>query len=65
MPLYTLTTQVGVLSNAAKADLAAKLTELHSECAGAPNDEIVIGIQEVPASQAMEMAQIMPDVAGH
>ena len=27
------------------------------------NDQIVIGIQEVPASQAMEMGQIMPDVA--
>jgi hypothetical protein len=29
---------------------------------GAPDDQIVIGIQEVPPSQAMEMAQIMPDV---
>jgi phenylpyruvate tautomerase PptA (4-oxalocrotonate tautomerase family) len=122
MPLYTLTTQVGVLSTAAKAELAAQLTQLHSEYAGvptnwvhivfqeyavgngftagkpsvtaaltllirtgrsaeykrellrrlwkllqdatrAPDDEIVIGIQEVPSSQAMEMAQIMPDVA--
>jgi hypothetical protein len=29
MPLYTLTTQVGLLSDAAKADLAAQLTTLH------------------------------------
>jgi|SRR5271154_163712 phenylpyruvate tautomerase PptA (4-oxalocrotonate tautomerase family) len=29
----------------------------------APDEEIVIGIQEVPASQAMEMGKIMPDVA--
>jgi phenylpyruvate tautomerase PptA (4-oxalocrotonate tautomerase family) len=124
MPLYTLTTQVGLLGDVAKADLAAKLTELHAEyssvpkewvhivfheyavgsgftggnpsataaltvliragrsadykrellrrlwalfqsATGAPDDEIVIGIQEVPASQAMEMAQIMPDVADH
>ena len=121
MPLYTLTTQAGVLSAQAKADLAARLTKLHSEYAGvpanwvhivfhdyavgsgftagepaataaltllvgtgrspeykrgllkklwelfqaatgAPDDQIVIGIQEVPPSQAMEMGKIMPDV---
>jgi phenylpyruvate tautomerase PptA (4-oxalocrotonate tautomerase family) len=121
MPLYTLTTQVGVLSNEGRAELAAQLTDLHSEYAGvpknwvhvvfqdyavgsgftagkpaataaltllirsgrsadykrellrrlwalfqsatgAPDDQIVIGIQEVAPSQAMEMAQIMPDV---
>jgi phenylpyruvate tautomerase PptA (4-oxalocrotonate tautomerase family) len=122
MPLYTVTTQGGVLDGAAKADLAGKLTTLHSEYAGvpknwvhvvfqeyaagngytagrisataaltllirtgrsddyergllkrlwtllqastgAPDEEIVLGIQEVPASQAMEMGQIMPDVS--
>ena len=122
MPLYTITVQVGALSDEAKRDLAAKLTTLHSEYAGvppnwvhivfqdygagsgftagkpsapaaltllirtgrsaeykrellkrlwtllqaatgAPDEEIVIGIQEVPPSQAMEMAQVMPDVA--
>jgi len=30
---------------------------------GAADDQIVIGIQEVPPSQAMEMGQIMRDVA--
>jgi phenylpyruvate tautomerase PptA (4-oxalocrotonate tautomerase family) len=45
MPLYTITTQAGVLDSPAKADLAGKLTVL------------------VPSSQAMEMGQIMPDVA--
>ncbi|CAN7701580.1 tautomerase family protein (plasmid) [Aminobacter sp. NyZ550] len=122
MPLYTVATQAGVLSSEAKSDLAAKLTEFHSEYAalptnwvhiifqeypqgngftageaaataaltlvirtgrsddykrkmlarlwellqsatGAKNDQIVIGIQEVPASQAMEMGKIMPDVS--
>ena len=122
MPLYTVTTQAGVLDAAAKRDLAEKLTQLHSEYAGvpvnwvhivfqeyergngftagkpsataaltllirtgrsaeykrellrrlwalmqgatrAPDEEIVLGIQEVPASQAMEMGQIMPDVS--
>jgi phenylpyruvate tautomerase PptA (4-oxalocrotonate tautomerase family) len=122
MPLYTITTQAGVLSGGAKARLAGELTIFHSEYAGvpknwvhvvfqdyeagsgftageaaataaltlliragrspeykrgllkrlwellqaatgAPDDQIVIGIQEVPPSQAMEMGQIMPDVA--
>ena len=123
MPLYTVTTQTGVLSAAAKAALAGELTAFHSEYAGVPknwvhivfqeypvgngftagevaaavaltllvrtgrsaeykrgllkrlwdllqdatgasDDQIVLGIQEVPPSQAMEMGQIMPDVAG-
>jgi phenylpyruvate tautomerase PptA (4-oxalocrotonate tautomerase family) len=122
MPLYTVTTQAGVLNGEAKAKLAGELTALHSEYSGvpknwvhivfqdyapgsgftageasataaltllirtgrspeykrellrrlwdllqdatsAPDDEIVLGIQEVPPSQAMEMGQIMPDVA--
>jgi phenylpyruvate tautomerase PptA (4-oxalocrotonate tautomerase family) len=121
MPLYSVTTQAGVLDGVAKASLADKLTAFHAEYAGlpknwvhivfheypigsgftagrpsptaaltvlirngrtadykremlkrlwallqgatgAPDEEIVLGIQEVPASQAMEMGQIMPDV---
>ena len=65
MPLYTVTTQTGVLGNEAKADLAAQLTELHCKLSGVPDDQIVIGIQEVPPSQAVEMGQIMPDVTEH
>jgi phenylpyruvate tautomerase PptA (4-oxalocrotonate tautomerase family) len=122
MPLYTVTTQTGVLSAEAKSTLAGELTAFHSEYAGvpknwvhvvfqdyapgsgftagepaataaltllirtgrspeykrgllkrlwellqdatgAPDDEIVLGIQEVPPSQAMEMGQIMPEVS--
>ena len=122
MPLYTVTTQAGVLNSETKATLAGELTAFHSEYAGvpknwvhivfqeypkgngfsagdvaaaaaltlliragrsseykrglmkrlwellqdatgAPDDQIVLGIQEVPASQAMEMGRIMPDVA--
>ena len=122
MPLYTVTTQAGVLGGEAKATLAAELTAFHSEYAGVPkdwvhvvfqeyapgngftagevaataaltllirtgrsadykrgmlkrlwellqdatgadDDQIVLGIQEVPPSQAMEMGQIMPEVA--
>jgi phenylpyruvate tautomerase PptA (4-oxalocrotonate tautomerase family) len=121
MPLYTITTQVGVLNDGAKASLADQLTILHSEYAEVPknwvhvvfheyaagcgftagrsaatasltllirtgrsaeykrellvrlwkllqaatraeDDQIVLGIQEVPASQAMEMGRVMPDV---
>jgi phenylpyruvate tautomerase PptA (4-oxalocrotonate tautomerase family) len=123
MPLYTVTTQAGVLSGKAKVKLAGDLTTFHSEysgvpknwvhivfqeytpgngftageasataaltllvrtgrspeykrgllkrhwnllqdATGAPDEQIVLGIQEVPPSQAMEMGQIMPDVAG-
>jgi phenylpyruvate tautomerase PptA (4-oxalocrotonate tautomerase family) len=122
MPLYTITTQDGVLGSEAKTKFASELTTLHSDYAGvpknwvhivfqdyapgsgftagepaataaltllmragrapeykreliqrlwklfqtatgAPDDQIVIGIQDVPASQAMEMGQVMPDVA--
>jgi phenylpyruvate tautomerase PptA (4-oxalocrotonate tautomerase family) len=122
MPLYTITTQAGVLDSPAKEELADKLTAFHAEYAGVPkkwvhiifheypigsgftaggpsptaaltllirtgrsadykremlkrlwslvqaatdvpDEEIVLGIQEVPSSQAMEMGQIMPDVA--
>jgi phenylpyruvate tautomerase PptA (4-oxalocrotonate tautomerase family) len=124
MPLYTIMTQAGVLSDEARATLAGEISAFHSEYAGVPknwvhvifldyapgngftagnvaatvsltllirtgrspeykrgllrrlwelmqdatgaaDDQIVIGIQEVPASQAMEMGQIMPDVAEH
>lgn len=123
MPLYTITTQTGVLNNDAKANLAEQLTELHCQLAGVPrnwvhvvfqdyavgsgftagapaatvaltllirtgrsaeykrgllerlwalvqgatgaaDDQIVVVIQEAPASQAMEMGRVMPDVAG-
>ena len=122
MPLYTVTTQIGVLSAEAKAKLAAEVTTCHSEYSGVPtnwvhivfqkyppgsgftagrcsataaltllvrsgrspeykrglvmrlwellqsatgagDDQIVIGIQEVDSSQAMEMGKIMPELA--
>jgi phenylpyruvate tautomerase PptA (4-oxalocrotonate tautomerase family) len=121
MPLYTVSTQSGVLTGAAKAALAEELTVFHCAYSGvprtwvhvifqeyapgngytageaapaaaltllirtgrsveykrgltkrlweilqgaihAPDDQIVIGIHEVPPSQAMEMGQIMPEV---
>jgi phenylpyruvate tautomerase PptA (4-oxalocrotonate tautomerase family) len=121
MPLYTITTQAGVLDGPAKTRLAESVTAFHSDYAGVPknwvhvvfqeysrgdgfsaglpsataaltllirdgrsaqykremlqqlwsllqaatgatDDQIVLGIQEVPASQAMEMGKVMPDV---
>ena len=48
-----------------KRELLKGLWDLLQSATGAPDEQIVIGIQEVPPSQAMEMGQIMPDVAGH
>jgi phenylpyruvate tautomerase PptA (4-oxalocrotonate tautomerase family) len=46
-----------------KRELLKRLWKLVQDATGAPDDQIVLGIQELPASQAMEMGQIMPDVA--
>jgi phenylpyruvate tautomerase PptA (4-oxalocrotonate tautomerase family) len=46
-----------------KRRLIQRLWKLFQTATGAPDDQIVIGIQEVPASQAMEMGQVMPDIA--
>lgn len=46
-----------------KQGLLLQLWKLFQAATGAPDDQIVIGIQEVSPSQAMEMGQIMPDVA--
>jgi phenylpyruvate tautomerase PptA (4-oxalocrotonate tautomerase family) len=46
-----------------KRGLLTRLWKLLQTATRAPDDQIVIGIQEVPASQAMEMGQIMPDIA--
>jgi phenylpyruvate tautomerase PptA (4-oxalocrotonate tautomerase family) len=47
-----------------KRGLLRRLWELLQDATGAENDQIVIGIEEVPPSQAMEMGEIMPEVAG-
>ena len=46
-----------------KRGLLTRIWKLPQDATGAPDDQIVIGVQEVPASQAMEMGKIMPDVA--
>jgi len=46
-----------------KRSLLERLWGLFQAATGAPDEQIVIGIQEVSANQAMEMGQIMPDVS--
>jgi phenylpyruvate tautomerase PptA (4-oxalocrotonate tautomerase family) len=46
-----------------KRELLKSLWRLLQVATGAPDDQIVIGVQGIPASQAMEIGQIMPDVA--
>jgi phenylpyruvate tautomerase PptA (4-oxalocrotonate tautomerase family) len=46
-----------------KRGMVKRLWELFQQATRAPDNQIVIGIQEVPRSQAMEMGQIMPEVA--
>ena len=48
-----------------KRQLLQRLWRLVQDATGAPDDQIVIGMHEVPASQAMEMGEVMPDVADH
>src|SRR5580693_9945532 len=46
MPLYTVTTQTGVLSAEAKSTLAGELTAFHSEYAGVPKNWVHIVFQD-------------------
>jgi phenylpyruvate tautomerase PptA (4-oxalocrotonate tautomerase family) len=46
-----------------KREMLMQLWKMFQAATGAPDDQIVIGIQEVSPSQAMEMGQVMPDVA--
>ena len=45
-----------------KRGLLKRLWDLLQDATGAADDQIVLGIQEVPPSHAMEMGKIMPDV---
>jgi len=46
MPLYTITTQAGVLDGPAKTELADKLTTFHAEYAGVPTHWVHIVFHE-------------------
>jgi phenylpyruvate tautomerase PptA (4-oxalocrotonate tautomerase family) len=46
-----------------KREMLKRLWDLFQKATGAPDDEIVLCIGEVPPSQAMELGQIMPEVS--
>jgi phenylpyruvate tautomerase PptA (4-oxalocrotonate tautomerase family) len=46
-----------------KRELIQRLWKLFQTATGAPDEQLVIGIHELPASQAMEMRHVMPDIA--
>jgi phenylpyruvate tautomerase PptA (4-oxalocrotonate tautomerase family) len=46
-----------------KRELIQRLWKLFQTATGAPDNQLVIGILEVQASQAMEMGRVMPDIA--
>ncbi|GGA02520.1 tautomerase family protein [Dyella caseinilytica] len=45
-----------------KKGMLTELWKMFQTATSAPDDQIVIGIQEVSPSQAMEMGQVMPEV---
>jgi phenylpyruvate tautomerase PptA (4-oxalocrotonate tautomerase family) len=47
-----------------KKKLLTELWAMFQAATAAPDEQIVIGIQEVSPSQAMEMGKVMPDVSG-
>jgi len=49
MPLYTVTTQAGVLDSPGKADLADKLSAFHAEYAAVPKNWVHIVFHEYPS----------------
>ena len=46
MPLYTIMTQTGALSDSAKAKLAGELTAFHTEYAGVPENWVHVVFQD-------------------
>jgi phenylpyruvate tautomerase PptA (4-oxalocrotonate tautomerase family) len=48
VPLYTIATQAGTLGAADKAGLAAKLTEMHCQISGVPENWVHVVFQDYP-----------------
>ena len=58
MPLYTITTQDGVLNGEAKATFAAELTAFHSEYAGVPKNWVHIVFQDYAAGNGFTAGEV-------
>ena len=63
MPLYTVTTQVGSLSNDAKVELAAKLTALHCEMSGVPKNWVHVVFHDYTAGSGFTAGEPAATVA--
>jgi phenylpyruvate tautomerase PptA (4-oxalocrotonate tautomerase family) len=63
MPLYTITTQAGVLDDSAKADLAENLTAFHAEYAAVPKNWVHIVFHEYPIGSGFTAGRPSPTVA--
>ena len=63
MPLYTVMTQAGVLGEASKAQLAARLTATHSEFSGVPPAWVHVIFQEYPAGNGFTAGEPAAAVA--
>src|SRR5580698_1446466 len=63
MPLYTVTTRRDLLSDDAKADLAAKLTALHCETSGVPKNWVHIVFHDYPVGSGFTAGQPAATVA--
>src|ERR1700753_4015207 len=63
MPLYTVTTQAGVLDERGKADLAAQLTAFHSQHAGVPAQWVHIVFHDYRAGDGFSAGQASASAA--
>jgi phenylpyruvate tautomerase PptA (4-oxalocrotonate tautomerase family) len=60
MPLYTITTQAGVLDGPAKSDLAEKVTAFHAEYAAIPRNWVHIVFHEYPVGNGFSSGGSCP-----
>ena len=63
MPLYTITTQAGVLDSTAKTDLADKLTAFHAEYADVPKKWVHVVFHEYPIGNGFTAGRPSPTAA--
>jgi len=50
-------------TNVDKTEMLKQLWSMFQNLTGVPTDQLAISLQEIPSSNAMEMGQVMPDVA--
>ena len=63
MPLYTVTTQAGVLGGEAKAKLAGELTTLHSEYSGVPRNWVHVVFHDYAPGSGFTADEASPTAA--